>query len=89
MSIKATSIIALAIGALVSAALVVLEPLTDFAFLSWEWPGIAVAYFFWGAGAGSAFGGIAIGWAVNALIYGLGVFAVFRVLGALRIKPKR
>jgi hypothetical protein len=89
MSTKANFIIALAIGALISAVLLVLEPLTDFALLSWEWPGITVAYFFWGAGSGSAFAGIAIGWAVNALVYGLGAFAVLRVLGALLIKPKR
>jgi hypothetical protein len=75
-------IIALAIGALVSAVLLAIEPLTDFAFLSLEWPGISAAYLFWGAVGGPAFMGVAIAWAVNALTYGLGAFAI---LGALKL----
>ena len=88
MSGKANLIIASAIGALISALLLVLEPLTDYALLSWELPGISVAYLFWGAVGGSAFAGIAIAWAVNALIYGLGAFAVLSVLGAIVTKPQ-
>ncbi len=88
MSRKANLIIALAIGALISAVLLVLEPLTDYALLSWELPGISVAYLFWGAVGGSAFAGIAIAWAVNALIYGLGAFAILSVLGAMVTKPQ-
>ena len=80
-------IIALAIGALISGVFLAIEPLTDFAYLSLEWPGISVAYLFWGAVGGSAFLGIAISWAVNALLYGLGVFAIlsaFKPLMSLR-----
>lgn len=44
-SVKASLIIALAIGAFISSVLLVAEPLTDFAFLSLEWPGITAAYF--------------------------------------------
>ena len=46
-SVNANLIIALAIGALISSGLLVLEPLTDYAFLSLEWPGVTAAYFFW------------------------------------------
>ncbi|QOZ09795.1 hypothetical protein [Bradyrhizobium sp. CCBAU 51765] len=81
-SVKASLIIALAIGALISTVLLVLEPLTDFAFLSLEWPGITAAYFFWGAIGGSTFLGIAISWIVNALTYGLGAFVI---LGAFKV----
>ena len=88
MSRKANLIIALAIGALISALLLVLEPLTDYALLSWELPGISVAYLFWGAVGGSAFAGIAIAWAVNALVYGLGAFAILSVLSAMVTKPQ-
>ena len=83
LSVKANLIIALAIGALISSVLLAIEPLTDFAFLSLEWPGISAAYLFWGATGGSAFPGIAIAWVVNALTYGLGAFAILSVLSAL------
>ncbi|WP_320416082.1 hypothetical protein [Bradyrhizobium roseum] len=89
MSRKANLIVALAIGALISAVLIVLEPLTGFALLSWEMPGISVAYLFWGMVGGSVFAGLAIAWAVNALIYGLGAFIVLSVLSALVTKPQR
>jgi hypothetical protein len=79
---KTNLIIALAIGALISAALLAIEPLTDFAFLSLEWPGISAAYVFWGAVGGPAYMGVALAWAVNALTYGLGAFAI---LGALKL----
>ncbi|WP_439375391.1 hypothetical protein [Bradyrhizobium sp. DASA03120] len=83
-TVKTNLIIALVIGALVSALLLAIEPLTDFAYLSLEWPGITVAYFFWGAVGGPTFVGIAISWVVNALIYGLGAFVVLSVLKVLR-----
>ena len=85
LSAKANLIIALAVGALISSVLLALEPLTDYAFLSLEWPGISAAYLFWGAAAGSAFAGIAICWVVNALTYGLGVFAILTALSALKL----
>ncbi|KYK44798.1 hypothetical protein A1D31_35850 [Bradyrhizobium liaoningense] len=83
-SVKMSLIIAFAIGAFISSALLVAEPLTDFAFLSLEWPGITAAYFFWGAVGGSTFLGIAISWGVNALTYGLGAFVILSAFKALR-----
>ena len=87
MRMKKNLIIALAIGTLISSALLVIEPLTDYAFLSFEWPGISAAYLFWGAVGSSPFMGIAIAWVVNALAYGLGAFVILCVLSGL-IKPK-
>ena len=83
-SVKASLIIALAIGAFISSVLLVAEPLTDFAFLSLEWPGITAAYFFWGAVGGSTFVGIAISWVVNALTYGLGAFVILSAFRVMR-----
>ncbi|KYG19332.1 hypothetical protein SE92_02880 [Bradyrhizobium sp. AT1] len=84
LSVKISLALALAIGALISGVLLVLEPLTDFAFLWLEWPGITAAYFFWGAVAGSSFLGIAISWVVNALTYGLGAFVILSAYKVLR-----
>jgi hypothetical protein len=88
MSNKANLTIALAVGALISAVLLVLEPLTNYSLLSWEMPGISAAYLFWGAVGSSPYVGIAITWAVNALTYGLGAFAILTVLSAMATKPK-
>lgn len=76
-------IIALAIGALISTVLLVMEQLTDYSFLGLEWPGISAAYLFWGAVGGSAFAGISIAWAVNAFVYAAVAFAVLMVLKLL------
>ncbi|MDA9496534.1 hypothetical protein [Bradyrhizobium sp. CCBAU 11357] len=84
LSVKTYLAVALAIGALVSTVLLVLEPLTDFAFLWLEWPGITAAYFFWGAVGGSTFAGIAMSWVVNALTYGLGAFVILSAFKVLR-----
>jgi hypothetical protein len=83
-SLKANLIIAVAIGAFISSALLIAEPLTDFAVLSLEWPGISAAYFFWGAVGGSTVVGIAICWVVNALTYGLGAFVILNAVRVLR-----
>ncbi|WP_407194411.1 hypothetical protein [Bradyrhizobium sp. STM 3566] len=83
-SVKTNLVIALAVGALISALLLAIEPLTDFAYLSLEWPGITAAYFFWGAIGGPTFLGIAMSWLVNALIYGLGAFVILSVIKVLR-----
>lgn len=82
-SVKANRIIAFAIGALISLALIVLEPLTDYSLLSLEWPGITAAYVFGGAVGNSAFLGVAIAWIVNTLTYGLGAFGILIVLRSL------
>ncbi len=50
LSVKANLIIAVALEALISSVLLAIEPLTDFAFLSLEWPGISAAYLFLGSG---------------------------------------
>ncbi|WP_027574467.1 hypothetical protein [Bradyrhizobium sp. WSM1743] len=84
LSVRTHLVIALAIGALISTVLLVLEPLTDFAFLWLEWPGITAAYSFRGAVGGSTFLGIAISWVVNALTYGLGAFVILSVFKVLR-----
>ena len=83
-SLKVILVIALAIGALISSALLVLESPTGYALLSLEWPGITAAYFFWGATGGSALLGVAIAWVVNALAYALGAFIVISAFRALR-----
>lgn len=85
-SVKTNLLIALAIGALISLTLLVIEPLTDFAYLSLEWPGISAAYLFWGAVGGSTFVGFAISWFVNALTYGFGAFVILSVLKLLTNK---
>ena len=89
LPVKTNLFLALAVGALVSSVLLVMEPLTDFAFLWLEWPGISAAYLFWGAAGGSAFAGIAIAWAVNALSYGLGAFAILSLLALVRADAQR
>ena len=83
-SLRTNLVIALAVGALVSAGLLVLEPLTDFAFLWLEGPGITAAYYFWGAVGGSTVVGIAICWVVNAVAYGFGAFVILSAFKALR-----
>lgn len=83
-SVRTHLVIASAVGALISTVLLALEPLTDFAFLWLEWPGIAAAYFFWGAVGRSSLLGIAISWLVNALTYGLGTFVILSAFKVLR-----
>jgi len=83
---KTLLIIAAAIGALISALLLALEPITDFAFLSLEEPGITVALLAGGAvGGGSPLLSMAIAWVVNALVYGLGAFGVLIGLRSLKV----
>ena len=82
---KSRLIIALAIGALISTVLQVMESLTDHSifWMGWEMPGISAAVLFWGVAGGSVFLGIAIAWVVNAIVYGtaaLGVLTVFKLL---------
>ena len=88
---KSVLIIGLAIGALVSTVLLVMEQLTDYStpVMAWEMPGISAAYLFWGAVGGSVFLGVAITWAVNAIVYGAPAFVVLTVFKlAIRGSPK-
>ena len=86
-TMKSRLVIALAIGALISTVLHVMESLTDHSifWMGWEMPGISAAYLFWGAIGGSAFVGIAIAGVVNAIVYGaaaFGVLTIFKLLTA-------
>jgi hypothetical protein len=88
---KSVLIVALAIGALVSTVLLVTEQLTDqsIAVMAWEMPGISAAYLFWGALGSSVLLGVAIAWAVNAIVYGAPAFVVLTVVQlAIRGLPK-
>ena len=87
MRMKSIFTIALAIGALISATLLVMESLTDHAlvWLEWQMPGISAAYLFWGAVGNSVFVGVAICWLVNAVTYGLAAFAILMVLKLLSL----
>jgi hypothetical protein len=90
-TMKSVLIVALAIGALVSTVLLVMEQLTDYsiAVMAWEMPGISAAYLFWGAVGSSVFLGVAITWAVNAIVYGAPAFVVLTVFKlAIRGSPK-
>nr|WP_249136742.1 hypothetical protein [Bradyrhizobium canariense] len=90
-TVKSLFIVALAIGALVSTVLLVMEQLTDqsIAVMAWEMPGISAAYIFWGAVGSSVFLGVAIAWAVNAIVYGAPAFVVLTVVNlAIRGLPK-
>ena len=90
-TMKSVLIVALAIGAIVSTVLLVMEQLTDqsIAVMAWEMPGISAAYLFWGALGSSVFLGVAIAWAVNAIVYGAPAFVVLTVVKlAIRGLPK-
>ena len=91
MTMKTLSIIALAIGALISAALLLLEQASDYsvAVMSWELPGISAAYLFWGAVGGSTAMGVAIAFVVNALVYGAAAFAVLTIFNLLKLAVPR
>jgi hypothetical protein len=82
---KSRLIVALAIGALISTVLLVMESLTDHSifWMGWEMPGISAAYLFWGAIGGPAFAGIAVTWVVNAIVYGTAAFGVLTVFKLL------
>src|SRR3569833_585514 len=83
--VKTILITALAAGALISAALLVMESLTDHSlfWMGWEKPGISAAYLFWGAVGGSVYAGVAICWLVNAVVYGGAAFVVLSCLKLL------
>jgi hypothetical protein len=84
---KSRFIIALAIGALISTALQVMESLTDHStfWMDWEMPGISAAILFWGVVGGPVFVGVAIAWVVNAIVYGTAAFGVLTVFKLLTL----
>ena len=83
MTTKRLLIIALAFGAIVSAALMMIDPLVNFSLLSWQMPGATAAYLFWGMIGASTAVGITVAWFVNAIVYGAGVFALLGVIRQL------
>jgi hypothetical protein len=76
---KRSFMIAMGIGFLISTVLMAIPSANAWAFL--ELPGMGAAYLFWGAVGNSAIIGVAIGWVVNAVVYGL---VALIIIGALR-----
>jgi hypothetical protein len=73
--------IAMGIGFLISTVLMAIPSANEWAFL--QLPGMGAAYLFWGAAGNFAIVGVAIGWAVNAVVYGL---VALIIIGALTRK---
>jgi hypothetical protein len=71
--------IAMGIGLLISTVLMAIPSANGWGFL--EAPGMGAANLFWAAVGDSAWG-VAIGWAVNAVVYGL---VALIIIGALKI----
>ena len=74
---KRSFVIAMGIGFLISTVLMAM-PATN-VWASLELPGMGAAYLFWGAAGDSTIVGVAIGWAVNAVVYGLVALAVLSI----------
>ncbi|WP_159010664.1 hypothetical protein [Bradyrhizobium sp. S69] len=74
---KRSFMIAMGIGFLVSTVLMAIPSTSEWAFL--ELPGMGAAYLFWGAVGNSVIIGVAIGWAVNAVVYGLVILIIIAV----------
>jgi hypothetical protein len=76
---KRSFMIAMGIGFLISTVLMAIPSTSEWA-ASLELPGIGAAYLFWGAAGNSAIVGVAIGWVVNAVVYGLVALIIIRAL---------
>jgi hypothetical protein len=66
---KRSFMIAMGIGFLISTVFMAIPSTNEWASL--QLPGIGAAYLFWGAVGNYVIVGVAIGWAVNAVVYGL------------------
>jgi hypothetical protein len=75
---KRSFMIAMGIGFLISTVFMAVPSTNEWASL--ELPGMGAAYLFWGAVGNSVIVGTAIGWAVNAVVYGLVALAVLSIL---------
>jgi hypothetical protein len=75
---KRSFMIAMGIGFLISTVLMAIPSTNAWAFL--ELPGMGAAYLFWGAAGSFAIVGVAIGWVVNAVVYGLVALIIIRTL---------
>jgi hypothetical protein len=81
---KRSFMIAMGIGFLISTVLMAIPSAYDWASL--ELPGMGAAYLFWGAVGDSPILGTAIGWAVNAVVYGL---VALIIIGALTTRTSK
>jgi hypothetical protein len=69
--------IAMGIGFLISTVFMAIPSTNEWASL--ELPGMGAAYLFWGAIGNSVIIGVAIGWAVNAVVHGLVALIIIAV----------
>lgn len=78
MTTKTILMIASAVGALISAVLLIMDELTGHAlvWMDWQMPGISAAVLYWGAFGSSTVAGLAVCLVVNAIVYGAAAFAV-------------
>ena len=74
---KRSFMTAMGIGFLISTVFMVIPSTQPWAFF--ELPGMGAAYLFWGAVGNSPIIGVAIGWAVNAVVYSLVALIIIAV----------
>jgi hypothetical protein len=67
--VKRSFMVAMGIGFLISTVFMAVPSTNEWAFL--ELPGMGAANLYWGVARNSVIVGTAIGWAVNAVVYGL------------------
>jgi hypothetical protein len=82
---KSRLILSMGIGFLISSVFMAIPSMRD-GTSDWaglELPGMGAAFLFWGAVGNSVIVGTAIGWAVNAVVYGLAALAILSVLAIL------
>jgi hypothetical protein len=77
---KRSFMIAMGIGFLISTVFMAIPSANEWGSL--QLPGMGAAYLFWEAVGDSPIVGTAIGWAVNAVVYGL---VALIIIGALKI----
>jgi hypothetical protein len=73
---KRCFMVAIGIGFLISTVLMAVPSTNEWAFL--EFPGMGAANLYWGVARNSVIVGTAIGWAVNAVVYGLVALIIIR-----------
>jgi hypothetical protein len=83
-SIKISVAIALLVGLAISGILAIIDPHTGFYFLSWQLPGSAAAYVYWGVFSGSTASGLVIMWLVNGIMYSMPSLLVICSIFSLR-----
>jgi hypothetical protein len=78
---KRRFMVAMGIGFLISTVFMAVPSTNEWAFL--EFPGMGAANLYWGVAPNSVIVGTAVGWAVNAVVYGL--VALIIIGGARKI----